>query len=120
MHLIHDRLSLSVMIFWAAVGLWGVFAFVRGGGLSGSIAGALAIGQALVVVQVLAGVVLVALGGRPPETTHYLYGVTGILVLPFAWSFLRERDQRQALIVYSLLALFIAGLAFRGMTTGQG
>ncbi len=108
------------MIFWAAVGLWGVFAFLRGGSLSGSIAGALVIGQALVVVQVLAGVILVVIGGRPPEATHYLYGATGILVLPFAWTYLRDRDQRQALIVYSLLALFIAGLAIRGMTTGQG
>ncbi len=120
MLLLHDRLSLSVTIFWTAVGLWGVFAFLRGGGLSGSIAGALVIGQALVVVQVLAGVVLVVLGGRPPATTHYLYGATGILALPFAWSYLRDRDQRQALIVYSLLALFIAGLAIRGITTGQG
>ena len=118
--LLHDRLSLTVMLFWAAVGLWGVVAFLRGGALSGSIAGALAIGQALVIVQVLAGVLLVGLDHRPAEPTHYLYGVTAILVLPFAWSYFRERDQRQALLVYSLLALFVAGLAIRGMTTGQG
>ena len=108
------------MIFWGAVGLWGLFAFLRGGSLSGSIAGSLVIGEALVLVQVLAGVLLVVVGGRPPDATHYLYGATGVLVLPFAWSYLRDRDQRQALIVYSLLALFIAGLAVRGVTTGQG
>jgi hypothetical protein len=119
-HLLHERLSVSAMIFWAAVGVWGVVAFLRGGGLSGSLAGALVIGQGLVVVQVLAGVGLVALGVRPPEPTHYLYGATAVLVLPFAWSYLRQRDQRQALLIYSLLALFIAGLAIRGMTTGQG
>jgi hypothetical protein len=48
-----------------------------------------------------------------------LYGVTAILVLPFAWSYLRDRNQRQALMIYSLLALFIVGLAIRGMSTGD-
>lgn len=117
--LLHDRLSISVLLFWAAVGVWGLIAFLRGGALSGSLAGSLVIGEVLVVVQVLAGLGLAIVGGRPPSPVHYLYGVTGILVLPFAWSYLRERDQRQALMIYSLLALFIAGLAIRGMTTGH-
>jgi hypothetical protein len=106
------------MLFWAAVGLWGVFSWLRGGAVSGSYGGALAIGVALVVAQVAAGVGLYVAGARPPETTHYLYGVTAVLVVPFAWSFFKDRDQRQALMVYALLALFVAGLAIRGMTTG--
>ena len=102
----------------AAVGVWGMLSYLRGGSLSGSLTGALVIGQALVAVQVLAGVGLLVAGVRPPSPVHYLYGATAILVLPFVWSYLRERDQRQALLFYSLLALFIAGLAVRGMTTG--
>ena len=42
-----------------------------------------------------------------------------MLVLPFAWSYLRARNQRQALLIYSLIALFIFGLAVRGMITGR-
>ena len=103
----------------AAVGVWGLASFVRGGTLSGSLAGALAIGQALIAVQVLAGLALVAGGRRSPSPVHYLYGVTAVLVLPFVWSYLRSRDRRQALLFYSLLTLFIAGLAVRGMTTGR-
>jgi hypothetical protein len=57
-------------------------------------------------------------GSQPSTPVHYLYGLTAILVLPFAWTYLRERDARQALLIYSLLALFVAGLAIRGMTTG--
>lgn len=117
--LLHDRLATSMLIFMAVVGIWGLFAFVRGGTLSGSLAGAMVIGQVLIAVQVIAGVGLWLIGARPAETTHLLYGATAILVLPFAWSYLRERDQRQALMWYSLLALFIAGLAIRGMTTGR-
>jgi hypothetical protein len=117
--LLHDRLSVTVMLFMAAVGAWGIFAYLRGQSISGSYAGALAIGEALVVVQVGAGVTMLATGARPPSATHYLYGITAILVLPFAWSYLRARNQRQALLIYSLVALFIFGLAVRGTITGR-
>ena len=117
--LLHNRLSLTVMLFMAALGLWGFFAYLRGQAVSGSFAGSLVIGELLVAVQVIAGVLLVALGVRPATPTHYLYGITAILVLPFAWSYFRDRDQRQALLIYSLLALFIFGLAVRGTMTGR-
>jgi hypothetical protein len=117
--LLHDRLSITVMLFMAAVGVWGIVAYLRGQSVSGSFAGALAIGEALVLVQVGAGVALLATGPRPHTSTHYLYGVTAVLVLPFAWSYLRTRNQRQALLIYSFVALFIFGLAVRGAITGR-
>lgn len=116
--LLHDRLSTSILIFMTAVGLWGLVSFFRGGTLSGSLAGALAIGQGLIGVQILAGIALLFGEGRPLTSVHYLYGATAILVLPFAWSYLRDRDQRMALLYYSIVTLFIAGLATRGITTG--
>ncbi|MDQ3410998.1 MAG: hypothetical protein M3509_02660 [Chloroflexota bacterium] len=114
---LHDRLAVSMVLFMGAAGVWGLIAYARGGRLGGSLAGTFVIGQMLVTLQVLAGVVLAVAGARPAGMVHYLYGVTAVLVLPFAWSFLRERDQRQALLVYSLIALFVAGLAIRGITT---
>jgi hypothetical protein len=117
--LVHDRLSVTVMLFMAAVGAWGIVAYFRGQSISGSYAGALAIGEALVLVQVGAGASMLVVGARPPNPTHYLYGITAVLALPFAWSWLRGRSQRQALLIYSLIALFIFGLAVRGMTTGR-
>ena len=117
--LLHDRLSITLMLFMAAVGVWGIVAYSRGQSISGSYAGALAIGEALVLVQVGAGVAMFAIGARPHASSHYLYGITAVLVLPFAWSYLRTRDQRQALLIYSLVALFIFGLAVRGVITGR-
>jgi hypothetical protein len=117
--LLHDRLSITLMLFMAAIGVWGIVAYLRGQSISGSYAGALAIGEALVLMQVGAGVVMFATGARPPTSTHYLYGLTAVLVLPFAWSYLRTRDQRLALLIYSLVALFIFGLAVRGVITGR-
>lgn len=110
---------MTVMLFMAAVGAWGIFIYLRGQSVTGSYAGALAIGEALVIAQVVAGVLILGAGARPPSSTHYLYGITAVLVLPFAWSYFRDRDQRQALLIYSLIALFIFGLAVRGIMTGR-
>jgi hypothetical protein len=117
--LLHDRLATTVMLFMAALGIWGIVSYLRGQAVSGSFGGALVIGELLVIGQVIAGLVVLGAGSRPPTPTHYLYGITAVLVLPFAWSYFRERNQRQALLIYSLLALFIVGLAIRGMMTGQ-
>ena len=117
--LLHDRLATTVMLYMAALGMWGLVAWFRGQSVSGSLGGALVIGELLVLLQVGAGVLILAAAVRPPTAVHYLYGITAVLVLPFAWSYLRDRDQRQALLIYSLLALFIFGLAVRGAMTGR-
>lgn len=101
-----------------AVGLWGVASFIGGGSLGGSLSGAMMIGQGLITLQVLLGVALVFGDARPASTMHYLYGVTIVILLPFAYSYLQRRDPRQALLFFSLAALFIGGLAIRAITTG--
>jgi hypothetical protein len=116
--LIHDRLATTVLLFMAAVGLWGLLSFLRGESLGGSLSGALVIGQVLIVAQGLFGAILYIDGFRPSTSVHLLYGVTAVVVLPFVWSYVKDRHPRQALLFYSLVALFIAGLAIRGMTTG--
>ncbi len=110
---------MTTAMYMLAVGIWATVAFVRGGTLSGSLAGSLAIGQVLVTVQVLAGVLLLFANLRPPDPTHYLYGATAILTLPFIWSYARAKDPHRALMLYALAALFMFGLAVRGITTGR-
>ena len=117
-HLLHDRLATTVMLFFLFVGLWGLLEFARGGSLGGNIAGALIIGQVLVVVQSAFGVILFLFEDRPDDPVHALYGLTAVLIMPFLWSYTRDRAPRQGLLLYSLVALFIFGLAVRGMMTG--
>jgi len=116
--LLHDRLSITVVLFMFAVGVWGLFAFLKGDSLGGSLSGAMVIGQILITLQVLLGVALVIGDARPESTMHYLYGVTIVILLPFAYSYLQKRDPRQALFFFSLAALFVGGLAIRAITTG--
>ncbi len=116
-HLMHDRLATTVMIYFLVVGLWGLLEFARGGAIGGSVAGALVIGQVLVVIQGLFGLGLFVNGPRPEDPIHILYGAAAAVVLPFVWSYVRDKAPRQGLLIYSLVALFIFGLAIRGMTT---
>lgn len=101
-----------------AVGIWGVLLFFRGEGLGGSIGGAFLIGEMLAIGQSALGVVLYIEGFRPASSVHLLYGATAVVALPFIWTYTRERHPRQGLLLLSLGALFIGGLAIRGMTTG--
>jgi hypothetical protein len=109
-----------VLLFMAAVGIWGLFTFMRGGVMEGSISGSLVIGQVLIGIQGLMGLILFADGFRPADSVHILYGIAAFVTMPFVWSYVRERHPRQGLFFYSLAALFIAGLAIRGITTGGG
>ncbi len=117
--LLHDRLGTTVSLFFLFVGLWGVVEFARGGVLGGNIAGALIIGQILVVAQGLIGLVIFVWGDRPHETLHILYGFAAAATMPFVWTYMRERAPRQGLAFYSFAALFIFGLALRGIATGS-
>ena len=103
----------------AAVGLWGLFTFAQGGVLSGSIAGALVIGQILVMVQGAFGLILYIDGPGPSDSVHILYGITAAIAMPFVFTYTKEREPRHALLMFSLISLFIAGLAVRGLTTGS-
>ena len=113
----HATLAQTVMYYFFAIGVWGIFEYIRGGELGGNIGGAFVIGQVVVAVQVVLGLVILA-GGFSVQSVHFLYGITAIISMPFAWSYMRARNPRQALAVYSLVALWICGLAIRGIVTG--
>ena len=106
------------MLFMFAVGLWGLFSYFKGGMLEGSIGGALVIGQILILAQGAFGLALYIKGPRPQDPVHILYGITAAIVMPFVYTYAKDRNPRQSLAIFSLIALFIGGLAIRGMTTG--
>ena len=117
--LIHDRLSNAVIFFMIVIGLWGFFAFFRGDELGGSLGGSFVIGQGLLTAQALIGLILVFEGGQPLASLHYVYGTVVVLLLPFAYTFVRDRYPRQGLLLCSTAALFIAALAVRAIMTGS-
>jgi hypothetical protein len=108
-----------MILFMVVCGLWGlVSAF--GGGVSGSYAGALVLGEGLILAQGVLGILAYLTGLRPAQGLHFLYGVTAALTLPGIYSYVRNRPNQVQALWFGGGALFIVGLAIRGILTGRG
>jgi hypothetical protein len=119
-HQLHATLANTVILFMVACGLWGIFSAFRGG-MNGNLAGALVIGQGLIVFQGLLGLISYLIGGRPAQGgLHFLYGVSILVTLPGLYGYTRGRPPVFQALWFGGGALFIAGLAARGITTGGG
>jgi heme A synthase len=115
---LHMRIALALVLYYAAVGIWGVVLAIRKSSISPGYRGALIIGVALAVIQVLIGLLLLATqAGRPVDNLHYLYGASVILTLPLVAAYIVDKNISRPL-AFGLASLFMAGLAIRAITTG--
>jgi heme A synthase len=115
---LHVTLAQTTVLYFALVGIWGVFLAIRRARFDSAFRGALIIGVGLGVVQALVGVLLLVTSGRAPrDDLHYLYGLSVIFALPLAHQLMGRREVSRV-VVYGLTALFTMGLALRAITTG--
>jgi hypothetical protein len=115
---LHQVIAQALVLYFALVGLWGVFLGIRKSEMTSAYRGALTIGVVLAVVQAVIGVSLLLSGRQPGSDLHYLYGATVILTLPLVASYIADKKFSRVL-AFGLASLFMAGLALRAMTTGQ-
>lgn len=115
---LHCRVGLAVIFFAFALGVWGVIAFLRGMGVTGSYVGALIIGEILILAQAVMGVLLIVSGRFPMDGLHLLYGI----VIPLAWAavyvYTRGAQTRREMIIYGVMSFIVMGLGIRGIMTG--
>ena len=117
--IIHRQLTGTMMLFTGALAMWGFWNYFRGDGVTGSYWGALAIAEGLVVVEVVAGVLLMVLGQWPLRGwLHILYGIVAAISIPSAFAFTRGRNGRYEVLIYALIALFLFGITSRAQSTG--
>ncbi len=122
---LHGRLAWALVLYYAALGVWGIALGLRGGGPTPGFRGGIAISLLAAVAQGLLGLVSIevvegaggALLARPRDPLHLLYGFAMVVALPLAMTVVRERTPRGQAIGLGLAALFTAGLAIRGITT---
>lgn len=119
LNLLHNRLSVTTLLFMLALGLWGLYNYARGEGVTGSYWGALVIAELLVLVEGLLGGILFVNGARPNRVgVHLLYGLVLALAIPGAFSYTRGRGGRAEMLIYAIIALFLAGVTIRARLTG--
>jgi heme A synthase len=116
---LHQLVANAVVLYFAALGIWGlVLAFGRRE-FNSAYRGALVIGVVLGVIQALVGLALVLSGTRPRDDLHYLYGLSVIITLPLVYQYISTRRFSRVL-AYGLASLFVMGLGIRAIMTGGG
>ena len=117
---VHDRLSVTIVLYAFILAIWGMWRYYRKHGLDGSFWGALAINEILILVQAVLGVILWTSALRPERGyMHILYGVVSALTIPATYAFTRGRDTRREMLVYGLVLIALVGLAGRAIVTGR-
>jgi hypothetical protein len=97
------------------VGLWGVVIRHRPGPPTVFYYG-VGLAVAALLVQVVAGIVLMRGSGIDPGDQHVFYGVLIAVTFSLAYIY-RAQFRKSPAFYYGLLLLFAMGLAIRGITT---
>ena len=114
---LHGRAGTALVLYYAAVGLWGLYLGVRNSAPTPGFRGAVAIAVIASIVQGVLGFLVFFFLRPPPDTLHVLYGFALTLAMPLAASLVRDRAPRGQSVALGLAALFTAGLAIRGIIT---
>ncbi|MDQ4059067.1 MAG: hypothetical protein M3124_08090 [Actinomycetota bacterium] len=118
MKLIHSVIGWAIVIGFGTLWLWGMGALVFRRVPGRRYWWLLAFLQGSVLIQALAGVVLLLLGGRE-DALHYVYGVIfPVLLLLVAHVLAREQFSHKPWLPFAVAAFFCLGLTLRALTTG--
>jgi len=115
--IIHAGLGRAALLFIFVCALWGLFNYWRRQGVDSSFWGTLIIGEVLLVIIGLLGVIMVVTQGTPRNLIHILYGALSGLSLPATYVYTGGRDTRRESLIYGLVCLFVFGLTLRAITT---
>lgn len=120
MGLVHAAIGWAIVAAFGSIWLWGMGALIIRRGPGRRYWWLLAFVQASLLVQGVAGVILLLLGRRA-SALHYVYGVIfPVLVLMVAHVLAREQFAHRPWLPFALAAFFCLGLTLRALMTGLG
>ncbi|GEM_PF-1020971 len=116
---VHRTLFLAVALYLLICFIWGLLLVIRRRPISASYRGSLRLGEILIAVQAVVGLIVLLMGTRPKTWLHLAYGLVIVLALPAAETFGPQwwKGRRETLVV-ALGCLFAFGLAVRAAMTG--
>jgi hypothetical protein len=117
---VHRFIGFGIVGLAALLPLWGLVALIVRREPNRWFWHALAVLQALIAVQLIAGIVLLAMGRRLPSLLHFLYGVVfPALVLAVGHVIGRGlANEEDTWKVFAVAGFFLFGLTLRALTTG--
>jgi hypothetical protein len=120
--LLHERLATTAMFYTFAMGVWALWLTIRSRSLDGAYLGAIVVGEALLVMQVLLGATLwLGRDGGGSMWLHVLYGLLTALMWPFVYTFSRGRDgsARQEAMMFFATSFFLFLMLARAVETAR-
>jgi hypothetical protein len=117
MRFLHGGLANALSLFTIIAALWGLLSAMRRRGVDSNYWGILAVAEIIALAQVLLGGLLYAGGARPASAAHILYGTLVVFSLPLYYSLSKGRDDRRAVLIYSLICLFLFAMSLRAIMT---
>jgi heme A synthase len=115
---IHGYGARVLIIFAVVLGIWGTYSYFRDRPLSGGFRSSYLIMAGLTVLQGLLGVGTFALGGRPTEPLHIVYGIFAVLFLPGAYLYAHGGSSRRETVILAGAAWIVSIAYLRGIFTG--
>jgi hypothetical protein len=116
---IHGVIAWAIPVGFGVVMLWSLYCFLRNRPPVPAYWNLLGVLQVLLAVQLVVGVILIALGGRPPWL-HYAYGAFFPAALLVAAHRLGQRFEDIPWVWFGIASALICGLTIRAFITGQG
>jgi hypothetical protein len=115
----HEVEGFVIVAGWGALFLWGIGLFLLRRDAGRLYWALVALLQVLLGVQILAGIVLLAMGERR-ELLHYLYAVLAAIVLVGCHVLTRSLQRPPYQFFFTWGALVVFGLTARALMTGLG
>jgi hypothetical protein len=115
---LHGYGARVLLLFAVALAIWGTIQYFTNHPLSGGFRSSFLILAGLTPVQGLIGVVVFALGTRPTELLHVVYGIFAVLFLPGAYLYSRSGNQRRETVILAGACWIVSIAFFRGIATG--
>lgn len=116
---IHGFVANAVNIFTLIVALYAALKYIQKQELSTDFWGTVAIGEGLMMVQALLGIILLIEGLFPAQWVHLLYGVVTALTWPVLYTYTRGKQTpaREALM-WMIVSAILFGVTLRARATG--
>lgn len=116
MILAHQKLAVALIALGLVGTAWGLWGWRRNGAIAPGLRAFLLLCEAVVLLEDLFGLVLLAQGYRPHNLAfHLMYGAISALVIPVVWILSSRSSAKSEALYMSLGALLFAGVTFRAL-----
>jgi len=115
---VHSFGARVLLVFAVVLGVWGTVSYFRDRPVSGGFRSTYLIMFGLTVLQGLVGAAGFALGSRPGELLHIVYGIFAVVFLPGAYLYSHGGSKRRETVIMAGAAWVVSIAYLRGIATG--